>query len=104
MRRSLAACFVLAGALVSPSVAGAATITLNYTASAIVFSFPLGITPGDLVTGTFVSGAQIRSQAARSYSWSSPPRRSRRFTAVACVSVQCSIAGRPFGGASSKLR
>jgi hypothetical protein len=54
MRRSLAACFVLAGALVSPSVAGAATITLNYTASAIVSSFPLGITPGDLVTGTLV--------------------------------------------------
>jgi hypothetical protein len=39
-------------------------------------------------------------QATRSYSCSSPPRRSHRLTAIVCVPVQCSIAGRPFGGAS----
>jgi hypothetical protein len=52
-----------------------------------------------------VCGAQTRSShAARPYSCMRPPRRSRRFTASVCELVQFSSAGRPFGGASSKLR
>jgi hypothetical protein len=34
----------------------------------------------------------------------SPPKRSRRFTFIGCVPDHGSIAGRPFGGARSKLR
>ena len=44
------------------------------------------------------------AHAARSYSCKSPPRRSRRFSVIGCVSVHVAVDVRPFGGAKSRLR
>ena len=43
-------------------------------------------------------------QAARSYSCTSPPSRSRRLIASVCEPVHFAVAGRPLGGARFKLR
>jgi hypothetical protein len=43
-------------------------------------------------------------QAARSYSCTSPPSRSRRRIASVCEPVHVAVAGRPLGGARFKLR
>lgn len=44
------------------------------------------------------------AHAARSYSCKSPPRRSRRFSVIGCVSVHGAVDVRPFDGAKSRLR